>query len=65
LILSRTLKRDAGMTPTTYRRERQGAFGYRRQASEWSECTVGRGQLASVFAFGYDATALRSGAVGS
>ena len=24
LILSRTLKRDAGITPTTYRRERQG-----------------------------------------
>jgi len=23
-ILSRTLKRDTGMTPTTYRRERQG-----------------------------------------
>jgi len=26
-ILIRTLKRHAGMTPTTYRRERQGAFG--------------------------------------
>jgi transcriptional regulator GlxA family with amidase domain len=27
LILIRTLKRNAGMTPTTYRRERQAAFG--------------------------------------